>query len=341
MENIDFYRVECPKCHGQLNSIAPLSGQATCPFCGTIYHITANVTAQTEISEQIVPFTTSDSDFEQSAYTMLLNEDYAPNNLSGIISFKEIKGVYLPVYIYEGEYECAWSCRIKQMSAKTDFTENRKEIYLSQNGVSKGEYIIICMACEGVEASKELSDYVRTLDFKDDGIQPFQPKHMNNHFFLLRNQDIHKTWREYGEESMKNTIRKNTLIQLQSNDIKDFKCDVLSGTFREVRFIFYPVWMLNYWYDGESHHIFMDGTGRNGIKGTTLIDRELKARAEKPFALLKYIAVAAIIIPLLMMLAGWYLPSCIALAAMGLVFFGYRYYARWYKRRMIRKARKK
>jgi len=340
MNTIDFYKVECPKCHGQLNSIAPLSGQVTCPFCCTVYHITANLTQQAEMPGQIVPFATSSADFEQSAYSMLLNEDYAPANLSGIISFKDVKGFYLPVYLYEGQYECAWSCRIKQTSANTDSSEKQKEIYRSQNGVSKGEYTIVCMACDEMESDKELSDYIRTLDFKGDNIQPFQSNDLNNYFFMTCRHDAQKTWRQYGEDSMNNMVRKNTLIQLQSNDIKDFKCNVSSISLSEGQFIFYPVWMLNYQYDGELHHIYMDGTGRNGVKGTTLIDRALKTKAEKPFAILKYIAVAAIIIPLLMLLAGWYWQSCIALAVMGLVFFGFRYYARWYKKRVIRKAKK-
>jgi len=340
MNTLDYYQVECPKCHGQLNSVAPLSGHLVCPFCNTVYHVTANLTLQTEVPGQIIPFATSAADFEQSTCAMLLNEDYAPANLSGIISFKEVKGFYLPVYLYEGQYECAWSCRVKQTSMNADSHEYQKDIYRSQNGVSKGEYIIICMASEGVESCRELSDYVRTLDYRDDGIQPFQPDELNNRFFLLRNCDVQKTWRQYGEDSMNYTVRKNTLIQLQSNDIKDFKCDVSSIPFRESRFIFYPVWMLNYLYDGEMHHIYMDGTGRNGVKGTTLIDRALKARAEKPFLILKFIAVAAIIIPLLLLLTGWYWTSCIALAVMGLVFFGFRYYARWYKKRVIRKAKK-
>ena len=341
MNTLDYYQVECPKCHGHLNSIAPLSGQFTCPFCCTVYHITANVSLQTEMPGQIVPFTTLADDFGQSAHAMLLNEDYAPANLSGMIPFKEVKGFYLPVYLYEGTYECAWSCRIKQMSVNTDFSENQKVIYRSQNGVSKGEYKIICMACDDVEPGKYLSEYVRTLDFRGDGLQPLQPDDLNNCFFLTGTHDVQKIWRQCGEDSMNHMVRKNTLIQLQSNDIKDFKCNVLSGSFRESQFIFYPLWILNYQYDGEWHHIYMDGTGRNGVKGTTLIDRVLKAEAEKPFGMLKYIAVAAIVIPFLVLLTGWYGASCIALAAMGLLFLGYRYYARWHKNSVIRKARKK
>ena len=289
---------------------------------------------------QIVPFTTSASDFEYSARKMLFDEEYAPPNISEIISLKEVKGVYLPVYLYEGQYECTWSCKIKQ-PVDADDTKNRKEVYRPQNGVSKGKYDIVCIACEDTDVGKELAEYIRTLDYRGDGIKAFLPDDLHDCFFLTRNRDVQKTWTQWGEETLGVMIQKNTLIQLQNDNIKDFKCSATSEMFHEGRFLFFPLWMVNYQYDDESHHIFMDGTGRNGVKGTTLIDRALKAEAEKPFTILKYIAVAAIVVPLLMLLAGWSKPAIIALIVMGLVFFGYRYYARWYKNRVIRIARKK
>jgi membrane protein implicated in regulation of membrane protease activity len=84
----------------------------------------------------------------------------------------------------------------------------------------------------------------------------------------------------------------------------------------------------------------MDGAGRNGVKGTTLIDRVLKAKAEKPFTILRFISVAAIVFPFLMLLASWFKVAIITLLAMGLVFFGYRYYAQWRRCRVIRNARR-
>ena len=340
MKTLDFYQVGCPKCHGQINSITPLSGQATCLFCGTIYQITANVIEKAEMPGQIVPFATSADDFEQSARKMLLDEEYAPANISEIISFKNVKGVYLPVYLYEGQYECAWSCRIKQ-PVDADATKNRKESYRPQNGVSKGEYAIVCIACKGAEADKELAEYVRALDYRGDGVQPFHQDDLNNNFFLTRNLDVQKTWTQWGEDTLENLVREKTLTQLQSNDIKDFKYNITSELFHEGKFILFPVWMINYQYDDEQHHIIMDGTGRNGVKGTTLIDRALKAEAEKPFKILKYIAVVAIVIPLFMLFVGWNKPAIVVLIATGLVFFGYRFYAIWHKNSVIRKARKK
>ena len=340
METLNFYQVECPKCHGQLNSTAPISGQNTCTFCCTAYHITANVTLQTDIPAQIIPFKTIPDDFEQQALGMLRNVDYAPANISEIIPFGNTKGFYLPVYLFKGKYESAWSCSIKQTSVANDASEQQHEMYRSENGVSKGEYAIICLAYEGVGSSTELLDYIRTLDYSDDGIKPFLSDDLSNCYFLPRNRDIQKTWQQCGEDSVNSKARKKALIQLQSNDIKDFKCNISIDPLRDGMFIFYPVWMLNYKHLNESHYIFMDGAGRNGVKGTMLIDRALKAKAEKPFFILKIIAIAAIVFPLLMMLAGWYYPACIALAAMALVFLGYRGFARWHKRRIISKARK-
>jgi hypothetical protein len=340
MKSLDFYQVECPKCHGQLNSAAPLSGQTLCPFCGTVYHITANMTQNAEMPEQIVPFATLTDDFAYSAWKMLMDEDYAPVDISGLISFESAKGVYLPVFFYECKYECAWSCKIKQMPVDKDAEKSRKEVYRPQNGVSKGGYSMICLAYEGAESEKELADYVCSLDYSGAGLKPFLPQNLNGCFFLVRNRDSRQTWKHRGEDALNGIIRENTLKQLHHHDVKDFKCDVTSSGTSEGRFIFYPLWMLNYRYDGELHHIFMDGAGRNGIKGTTLIDRTLKDKAEKPFMVLKFIAVAAIVVPFLMLLAGWTLPAIVALPVMGAVFFGYRFYARWHKSRVIRKARK-
>ena len=339
MNTLDFYRVECPKCHGQLNSVAPLSGQTLCPFCGTVYHITANMNKEAEMPERIVPFTTLIGDFEYSAKKMLVSEDFAPVNIARLISFEGAKGVYLPVYFYEGKYESTWSCKIKQKPADTDIEKNPKEVYRPQNGVSKGKYSMICAAYEGVELDKELADYIRSLDFWEKGIRPFQPKYLNNCLFLARNRDERQIWELWGEDSLSNIVRTNIMMQMQDNDVKNFKCDITSGGTSKGKFIFYPVWMLNYQYDGKLHHIFMDGTGRNGVRGTTPIDRALKAKADKPFKILVFIAVAAVIIPFLILLAGWYKAAIIALFAMGLLFFGYKTFVRWYISRLMNKAR--
>jgi len=335
------FQVGCPKCDGQLNSIAPLSGRIVCPFCGTVYHVTANLTVESEAPEQFVPFATSSDDFEQSALNMLLAEEYAPANLSEIISFDDAKSIYLPVYLYQGQYECAWSRKVKQVSVDTDAKKNRKGVYRSQNGVSKGEYAIVCSACEDSESGKALTEYVGTLDDRGAGVKPLTLDALHGHLFLTRGSDAKKTWAQRGKETLDHLVRNNTLLQLPSNEVKDFKCSMTSELNHEGRFMFYPVWMLNYKYDDQEHHIFMEGCGRNGVKGTTLIDHALKVEAEKPFAMLKYISVAAVVIPLLMLLAGWTLPAIVALIAMGLVFFGYRFYAQWFKNKVIRKARKK
>ena len=336
---IDFHQVECPKCHGQLNSITPLSGQYRCPFCGTDFHITANMTKEVEVPGQIVPFSTSADSFEQAVRQMFIDEDYAPANIFEIISVRNVRGFYLSVYLYEGRYECQWKCKVKQQ-APSDTQKNQSGTYCLQDGVLKGDFAFVSSAYDGIESGKELAEFICSLDYKGIGMKSFLSDNLEGRFFLVCNRDSKKTWSQWGEGVLNNIARKNTLIQLQNNEIKDFKCDISSDLAREGQYMFYPVWMVNYQYDGALHHIFMDGTGQNGIKGTPLIDRALKTRAEKPFTILKFIAVAAIVIPLLMMLASWYYPAIIALVTMGLVFFGYRYYARWHKGKVIRKAHK-
>lgn len=336
---IPFYQVECPKCHGQLNSITPMSGQTACPFCGTTFHITANLSAEIEAPSQIVPFATSAHDFAQAAHAMIAAGDYAPEDISALIPFDLIRGFYLPVYLYRGSYECAWSCRVKE-PATDPAAENRKAVYRPQNGLIKGDYAFACMAHEGVETGRELAEYVHSLNSTDSGNKTFVSDDLSGYFFVAHNRDQQKVWRQWGNETLNQTARRQSLMQLQSNDVKDFKCSVSAGASPEGKPMFFPVWIANYQYDGQQHHIIMDGTGRTGVKGSTPVDSALKARAQKPFTILKFIALAAILIPLLLLLANMPLPAGIALAALAIVFFGYRTYARWNQKRIIRRRRR-
>jgi len=229
MSTLDFYRVECPKCHGQINSVAPLSGQTLCPFCGTECLITTNITQTAEMPLLIVPFATSARDFEYSAWKMLAAEDYSPVDIFRLISFENVKRIYLPVFFYKGKYKCTWSCKIKQTSTDTDDAKRGKEVFCPQNSAYKGEYSMVCTAYEGVEVDKELANYVRTLDFRGNGIRTFLPQNLKSCFFLIRNCDDQQTWKQWGEDTLNNMVMKNTLMQMQNNDIKDFKCNVTSG----------------------------------------------------------------------------------------------------------------
>ena len=338
---ITLHQVECPKCHGQLNSTNPLSGQYACPFCCTVFHITANMTIQAEMPEQIIPFTISEKDFEKVAWQKLIEEKYAPENISGLIEFENIRGFYLPVFLYDGQYECSWSCKVKQIPENTDTTNTQKSIYSLQNGVSKSGYTFVCPAYNGVESSNELAEYICSLKCKSSDLKSFHSDDLSGYFFLPGNRNSSEVWNQWGEKTLDSIARTNTLTQLQSSDIKEFNCTVSSGSSHEGKYVFFPVWMIRYQYNNKLHHIYMDGTGINDIKGTELVDDTLKARVEKPFMILKFISVIAIVIPLLMMLASWYIPAIIALVALWLVFFGYRFYARWHKDRVISNARKK
>ncbi len=313
-------------------------------YCGTGFQITGNIPKETEIPERLVPFITSRKDFEQAALEMLVNADYAPNNIFDLISFKDVEGIYLPMFFYEGKYESSWTCLVKEQKDTTNSSNNpvqdTKRGYRPLNGLVKDDYNFICLAYDGIEVQAELAEYVRTFHYNTDNSKSFHPDDLNGYFFLIRNLDQLQTWHKWGEDTLQHLAQKQCMLQVQGADFKDFKNNIASESHQPGKFVFFPVWVVYYEYDGEPHHIMMDGTGKTGVKGTTLVDRSRIAQVEKPFKALKFIAVAAILLPLILLVCGLYLPAIIALAEMWLLFFGYRYYARMHRKRIIRKARK-
>lgn len=339
MSTFKYHQVECPKCHGKINSVDQLSGPMKCMYCGVDFQITGTMLQETDEPDGLVPFATSRNDFERAALEMLIDADYTPNNIIDIISLKNVRGFYLPAFLYEGRYECSWNCMVRQPEVGAPDTAPGGK-YRPQSGVTKGNYSFVCLAFAGVEAPPELAEYVRTFDYDADAVKPFSSDSLNDYLFSLRNLDKKAVWIRQGESTLKNVAQKAAERQMSGSEFKDFKSAVTSEQSNDGRSVLIPVWTVFYEYDGEPHHVMMDGTGRNGVKGTTLVDRARIDEVEKPFKYLKFIAGFAILIPLVLLLLNQYLPAVIALAAMCLVFFGYRYYARLHKKKVVNKARK-
>ncbi len=341
MSTFEFHQVECPKCHGKINSVGRLGGPTKCMYCGTDFEITGTMTKEIESPERLVPFKTSRNDFERAAFEMLVNADGTPNNIFDLVTFKHVEGIYLPVFLYEGIYDCSWTCKVKQSENGADPADKPVKIkYRSQSGVTKGDYAFVCLACEGPEVRSESAEYLRSFNYDSGASKPFDPADLNDYYFLTPNLDKRKTWNNRGESTLRNTAQMQVMAQIRESDFKDFKCDVSEKPDHDGRPILIPFWMLYYEYAGELHHIMMDGTGKNGIKGTMPIDHDRTDKVEKPFKISKIIMAAAIILPIILAFFGLFDVALITLAAMWVLFFVHRSYAGWHKKKIIDKARK-
>lgn len=301
MSSIKIQQISCPVCGGQLNNVGPFSPVKKCMYCHNEIQVSGSVQKEMPVPERMLVFNTNEEDFERAILNLFVEEDYTPNDIFDIAAFKDLEGIYLPMYLYEGKYECAWNCSVgyyeNEIRASSDgkSVKNKKVLrYRPQNGSNRNNYAIVCAAYEGEEVKSELIDYARALHYDSLSAKAFDEKHLEGFNFVVHNMDKESTWDKYGIDSIKYLAESEAISQIPGDHYKDFRCSVSHDAKHDGRLVFLPFWMVYYDYNGEQHYAIMDGTGNSHITGSTPVDQERVKAVQKWHKIAKYVKWAAI-----------------------------------------------
>lgn len=328
MSSVQILSIKCPECGGQTNSVGPFSPTRKCMFCKTEFMVTGVMEKEMEMPERILTFRTSKEDFERGVLNLLVQEPYAPNDIFELSEFKDVEGIYLPMYLYEGKYECSWNCSVgyyeNEVVATSDGkgVKNKKVLkYRPQSGITKDNFALVCAAYEGKEIKPELIEYARAYDYDKQLAKAFESSDLEGYNFVLHNLDKESTWDKYGESSIKYVAEHKSHEQVPGDDWKDFRCTVSTDKSHDGRLVYLPFWMVYYDYNGEHHYAIMDGTGNSSITGSTPIDHARYESVQKWFKIAKYVKWAAFASLLTILKGIFVIPVIVWLGYLGLKIF--------------------
>jgi hypothetical protein len=340
--SIQIQQIKCPECGGQLNSVGPFNPLKKCNYCHSEFQVTGTMEKEMETPERVVVFQTTKEDFEKGVLELLAREEYAPNDVFETSAFKDVEGIYLPMYLYEGRYECSWNCSVgyyeNEVVASSDgkSVKNKKVLkFRPQSGNTKNNYAIVCVAYEGKEIKPELIEYARTFYYDRDAAKTFDGKHLEGYNFVLHNMDKEHTWDKWGRESIKYIAEQDSLTQIPGDDYKDFRCTVSTDEKHDGRLVFIPFWMVFYDYKGEEHYAIMDGTGNSGITGSTPIDQERYDAVQKWHKIAKYVMWGAWASLAGILISQWWIPITVWIG-----YFGLKMFAKINEKKIIKANRK-
>jgi hypothetical protein len=336
MSKIQIQQIKCPECGGQLNSVGPFSPLKTCAYCHSEFQVTGTMDKEMETPDRMIVFKTTKDDFEREVLNMMATEDYAPNDIFESSAFKDVEGIYLPMYLYEGKYECSWNCSVGyyenevRANSKGDGVKNVEVLkYRPQSGTTKSNYAVVCAAYEGKEIKPELIEYARAFEYDKLSAVKFDEKYLEGYNFVLHNLDKELTWDKYGNSSIEYLAEQKSQEQIPGECYKDFICSTSTDEKSDGRLVFLPFWMVYYEYKGDNYYVIMDGTGNSGITGTYPIDQERVKAVEKWHKISKYFKWAGFASFLAILTTVW-IPI-IVWAAFG----GSKIYARVNEKRII------
>lgn len=342
MSSIQIQQIKCPQCGGQLNSVGPFSPTKICAYCHSEFNVTGVMDKEMPTPERMLVFSTTKDDFERAVLDLLAKEDYAPNDIFDTAAFKDVEGIYLPMYLYEGKYDCSWNCSVGYYENEVVASSDGKSVknkqvmkYRPQSGSTRNNFAIVCAAYEGPEIKPELIEYARAYHYDRQLAKTFDESFMEGYNFVLHNLDKESTWDKWGNSSIDYLAEQDSLNQIPGEEYKDFRCSVSVDQKHDGRLVFLPFWMVYYDYNGQNHYVIMDGTGNSSIAGTTPVDQERVEAVEKWHKIAKYVQWGAWA-SLLAIFKGLWIVALIVWIG----YFAMRFYANYNEKQILNANRK-
>lgn len=270
---LQLQQVTCPSCKRPINTFNPNKLMAECPYCHSKLVNPLVKPKNVIMPNRIIPFTTSEQDFEKAMVEALANQDFVPTDIFEAIHTGSVIQTYLPMYLFEGTYNATWNC-------ESAYTENKQTKWRSRNGIESGNFAFLCLANEGEEIPEELRDFTRLFPYDVMMSKEFNPDMIDynddNLMTLERNTDATIVWQKYGKGLVEELAQKAAIVQVGNQDIRNFRVSSNHQLTTRGEYVLVPFWFVYYNYDGKQYHFLMDGIGQRTCYSHPVDEKEAK-----------------------------------------------------------------
>ena len=284
-DSLELQQVICPSCKQVITSFSPFAAEVECPYCHNKAFNPLITAKKIPVPERLIVFKTNENDFEQALISNLVERDYVPTDIFNCINPDNVIKAYLPMFLYEGQYQSSWSCKVAYEATEVRATSDGKGVknktvkkYAPQTGTSQGNFAFLCLAYEGKDIPEELRTFSTQFPYNTMASKEYDPNLLgldaeDSPMTLPLDADTDLIWNKYGESLVNQMASDNAKQQLSGEDIKDFRASNSYNLKHNGRFVLAPFWFVYYTYNNEKHYFIMDGLGENTAM-TTPIDQE-------------------------------------------------------------------
>ncbi len=248
----------CSSCGGQV--VADSTTSATqCPYCDSAIVVSGNFTGSLK-PDYIIPFKL-DKEAATAALTKhLTGKKLLPKVFTEQNHIEEIKGVYVPVWLFDAEADAdiRYKCEKRHTWSDSNFKYTEKMYY---SVARRGKVAFERVPVDGSSKMQdELMQSIEPFDFKD--AVPFQNAYLSGYladkYDVTAEQSVaaaNKRIKNSTEDVFRDTVQGYDSVTRESGSI------ILSnGT---AKYAMYPVWILNTSWNGNKYTFAMNGqTGK-------------------------------------------------------------------------------
>jgi len=232
---------------------------STCPYCDNPVVMQGQLSGDLK-PEAVIPFKLDKNQAKKSLMEHMSGKFLLPKVFKEENHIDEIKGVYVPVWLYAADTDSTMmykGCKTRRWS---DSNYNYVE-HTYYSCVRRGT-----MAFENVpvDGSSKMDDtMMESLEpFDEKDLQPFSMAYLSG--YLADKYDVSaEDNMPHAEERMRGSVRDEMEKTLSEYDSFERQSESVQFSEGEVKYVLYPVWLLNTSWNGRDFHFGMNGqTGK-------------------------------------------------------------------------------
>lgn len=257
-ETDDLKVYACQSCGGEIVGDGIL-GATSCPYCGSQVVMRGQFSGDLK-PDYVIPFKINKQKAKEKLAEYVSERKYVPKMFRDENHIDEIKGIYVPVWLFDADVQadiCYTAKKIRRWSdSKYDYTET--ETY---NVMRSGDIGFQRVPVDGSEKMEDdLMESIEPFDFKDavDFQTPYLAGYLAERYDVSEEESIQRANQRVEQstvEAFRNTVQGYNVVEKTSANL------ALNGG--KASYALYPVWILNTTYRGENYKFAVNGqTGK-------------------------------------------------------------------------------
>lgn len=246
--------LKCPACNAKLTYFFEFEQVITCPVCHNRMNSHVLQTVEAHMPLRYVSPTIDVDGFKHLMAQTLVDIDFVPCDVFQAIDAKEVFCIYLPMYLYEGTYQVAWS----------GIGPDQQQL----NGNAKGKLAYLYLANDRKgDLPKELRDFTTCLPYDAEVLSSFEAGHIDatdSHVLAtLSTITAEAVWKKWGTKLTYKLAKSTVHDQIGNQKVRKLKISPTVELTNLGEPLFVPFYFSYYTYNNRRYCFIADGQGKH------------------------------------------------------------------------------
>lgn len=246
--------LKCPACNAKLTYFFAFDQRVTCPVCHNQMERPVPQQVEVNMPMRYVAPTIGVDGFKRLMAQTLVDTDYVPCDVFQAINAEDVFCIYLPVYLYEGTYQVAWSGN----------GPGQQQL----NGNAQGHLAYLCLANDSkADLPKELHDFTTHLPYDAATLKPFVADKLDatdSHVLTVQpTASAEAVWKKWGKGLIEKLSLRDVHAQIGNQKVRKLKTAPSVELTTAGELLYVPFYFTYYTYNNRRYCFMADAQGKH------------------------------------------------------------------------------